>query len=67
MKILTLVLSILAIVLIGFNVTKINFSAPFEGESMVALITIFASLCAIVLLQILSISKKIDQKAKNNN
>ncbi|OBX23677.1 MULTISPECIES: hypothetical protein [Bizionia] len=64
MKILTLVLSILAIVLIGFNVTKINFSAPFEGESMVALITIFASLCAIVLLQILSISKKIDQKAK---
>ena len=67
MKILTLGLSILAIVLIGFNVTKINFSAPSEGESMVALITIFASLCAIVLLQILSISKKIDQKAKNNN
>tara|TARA_R110002012_G_scaffold291564_1_gene486144 strand:+ start:176726 stop:176929 length:204 start_codon:yes stop_codon:yes gene_type:complete len=67
MKILTLILSILAIVLIGFNVTKINFSAPFENESMVAMITIFASLCAIVLLQILTVSKKIDQKSKNKN
>lgn len=67
MKILTLILSILAIILIGFNVTKINFSAPFENESMVAIITIFASLCAIILLQILTVSKKIEQKFKTKN
>lgn len=67
MKILTLILSLLAIVLIGFNVTKINFSAPFENESLVAIITIIASLCAIILLQILNVSKKIEQKSKTIN
>lgn len=64
MKILTLVLSLVALALIVFNVTKIDFSSPFENDSIVAIITIFASLCAIVLLQILAISKKIDQKSK---
>ena len=67
MKILILILSLVALILIGFNVTKINFSTPFEGESMVAMITIFASLCAIILLQILNVSKKIEQKSKNNH
>ncbi len=67
MKILTLILSLIAIILIGFNVTKINFNAPFENDSMVALITIFAALCALVLLQILHVSRKIEQKSKNNS
>lgn len=65
MKILTLILSLLAIVLIGFNVTQINWSVPFENDSMVAIITIVASLCALILLQILAVSKKIEQKSKN--
>ncbi|WP_452224000.1 hypothetical protein [Lacinutrix chionoecetis] len=64
MKIFTLVLTIIAFGLIVFNATKINFNALFEGESMVALITIIASLCAILLLQILRISKKIEEKSK---
>ena len=62
MKIFTLILSILAFGLIIYNFTKLDFSNLFEGESTVALITIFASLCAILLLQILRISKKIEEK-----
>lgn len=65
MKILTILLSVIAVLLIGYNVTQINFNAPLKGESMVALITIFASLCALALLQILAISKRIEKQTKN--
>jgi hypothetical protein len=64
MKILTYILTVLAIVLIGYNLTQINLNSPFEGESMIALITIFAGLSAIILLAILRVSKKIEQKSK---
>lgn len=67
MKIFTLLLSVIALALIVFNATQINTNAPFEGESIVALITIFAALCAIFLLQILRLSKRVEQKLKNKN
>ena len=60
MKIFTLILSLVAIGLIIFNATKLNFEALLEGESFTAIITILASLCAIILLQILRVSKKIE-------
>ena len=65
MKILIYILSLMALGLIIFNATKIDVIAPFEGESIVAIITIVASLCAIVLLQILRISKRIEQLSKS--
>ncbi|WP_178986104.1 hypothetical protein [Winogradskyella helgolandensis] len=64
MKVFTLILSIIALALIIFNTTKLNFEALFEGESQTALITIVAALCALVLLQILRISKKIEKLSK---
>ena len=64
MKIITIILSLVALVLIGFNVTKLNFSNLFQGESTIALITIVLSLCAILLLQILRISKRIEKLSK---
>lgn len=64
MKILSLIISLLALVLVAFNLTKVNFSTPFEGESMAALITILAGLCAILLMLILRISKRIEDKVK---
>ncbi len=64
MKIFTLILSLIAIALIIFNATKLNFDALFEGESYTAIITIIAALCAIILLQILRISKKIETLSK---
>ena len=64
MKIFTLILTIIAGGLIIFNTTKLNFEALFEGESFIAVITIITALCAIILLQIFRISKKIEKLHK---
>ena len=64
MKIITSILTVIAIALIIFNTTKLNFEALFKGESQVALITIVAALCAVILLQIFRISKKIEKLDK---
>ena len=60
MKILIIFLSVLSIALIVFNGTKLNFEALLEGESYTAVLTIVAALCALILLQILRVSKKIE-------
>ncbi len=64
MKVLTLILSVIALALIIFNTTKLNFDALLQGESQTALITIVAALCALILVQILRISKKIEKLSK---
>lgn len=65
MKIVTIIFTLIALALIGYNISEIDLNDPFEGQSVIALITILASLCAIALLQILRLSKKVDQKLKN--
>ncbi|WP_299171405.1 hypothetical protein [uncultured Allomuricauda sp.] len=65
-KTLITILIFLALGLIAYNVTLVDFEAPFQGDSTVALIGIVASLCAIVLLLIFMTSKKIDKKIKDN-
>ncbi|NNC51273.1 MAG: hypothetical protein HKO01_12150 [Flaviramulus sp.] len=64
MKILTFIISILALGLIIFNVTQIDMNAPFEGQSIIAIITVIASLCVILMMAILRISKRIEKKVK---
>jgi hypothetical protein len=64
MKIFIHILTLLAVALIIFNATQLNLDALLEGQSLIALITIITSLCAIMLLQILRISKKIEAKSK---
>ncbi|WP_194767261.1 hypothetical protein [Tamlana sp. I1] len=64
MKVFTIILSVIALALIIFNCTQINFNAPFEGQSMIALITIIASLCVIVMMAILRTSKRIEDQVK---
>ncbi|WP_407556327.1 hypothetical protein [Winogradskyella sp. 4-2091] len=66
MKIFTIILTVIAVALIIFNTTKLNFDALLTGESQTALITIITALCAIILLQILRISKKIEKLSKKN-
>lgn len=61
-KSITIILLLLAIALIGYNVTYIDFNNPFEGNSLIALIGILAALCAIVLLLIFLTSRKIQKK-----
>jgi hypothetical protein len=65
MKIFTTILIILAIALIVFNISLLDFDRPFEGNSMVALIGIAASFCAVFILLIFKMSKKIEDKLKN--
>ncbi len=62
----TIVLIILALILITYNVTHIDFEEPLKGNSIVALIGIVASLCAILLLIIYLTSKKIQKKIEDN-
>lgn len=64
MKILTIILSIVALGLMAFNVTKLNFDALLEGDSMIAVSVILASLCVLILLQILRTSKRIEEISK---
>lgn len=61
MKIFTIIASVIAIALIAFNATKLNLDNLFSGESATAVMTILASLCVIVLLQVFRISKKIEK------
>lgn len=65
MKIFTGVLVVLALALIVFNITLIDFKNPFEGDSAVAFIGIAASSCAVLILLIFRISKKIEEKTNN--
>ena len=53
MKIVSYILIALALGLLIFNATKIDFDAPFEGDSTVAVICVLAAACVIVLLLIL--------------
>ncbi len=65
MKVFTTVLMFLAIALIVFNITLIDFSHPLEGDSMIAFIGIFASFCAVFILLIFRMSKSIEEKTRN--
>lgn len=59
---LWIILIVLALALIVYNVTLVNFENPLEGNSIIAIIGIVAALCAIVLLLIYITSKKIQKK-----
>ncbi|KOS06726.1 hypothetical protein AM493_12325 [Flavobacterium akiainvivens] len=63
MKTFIYILMALALGLVIFNITQLDFSHITEGNSLVALIGIVASLCAICVLQILRNSMSIAEKA----
>jgi VIT1/CCC1 family predicted Fe2+/Mn2+ transporter len=62
MKIFTSILVVLALALIVFNITLLDFNNLFEGDSMVALIGIAASFCALFILIIFRMSKMVEEK-----
>ncbi|WP_372974209.1 hypothetical protein [Muriicola sp.] len=61
----SIVLIILALALIAYNVTVIDFKNPLGEDSIIAVIGVVAALCAIVLLLILLASRKIQDKLKD--
>jgi hypothetical protein len=64
MKVAIYIFIAIAIALIVFNATKLDFGNLFEGDSLVASISILASACVIVLMLILMASHKIKRKKK---
>jgi len=62
MKIFTNILVFLAVALIVFNITLLDFRDPFKGDSVVAFIGIAAALCAVLILLIFKVSKRIEEK-----
>jgi hypothetical protein len=64
MKIFTNILLTVAFGLTIFNITQLNFSNLFEKESMIAVIGIIASFCAVLILFIFKTSKTIEDKLK---
>lgn len=64
MKVFKIILVILAIVLLIYNLTIVDFSNMFSKESTVAIIGVVACICALLLLAILNVSGKIDRKLK---
>lgn len=65
MKIFTIILILLASALIIFNITMLDFNNLFKGDSLVGLIGISASICAVLILVIFRMSKAIEDKTRN--
>ena len=57
-------LMIVTLGLVIYNLTKVNYSDPLNEKSIVALITVIAGCCAILLLAILRTSKRIEETVK---
>lgn len=66
MKIFTNILVLLAVALLIFNITLIDFQNPFKGDSVIALVGVVASFCAVLILLIFRMSKKIVEKMNDN-
>lgn len=64
MKIFIYILIAFAAGLLIYNATKIEYNAPFSGDSTVAVICVLASGCAMLLLWILQTSLAIKKKSK---
>lgn len=64
MKIFTYIVYALSLITIVVNATKISLEKPFEGESTIALIGIVASFCAIVLVTLFMVSRKVVEQTK---
>ncbi|MBE98518.1 hypothetical protein [Flavobacterium coralii] len=65
MKYFIYTLIAIAMGLIIFNITLLDFSNPFQGNSLIALIGIIASLCAVCILIIFRMAKSIEEKTRS--
>lgn len=64
MKLFSYVIIALACVTVVINVLKFDLKHPLEGDSTVALIGIVSALCAIVIVILYRLAKKVDEKTK---
>lgn len=64
MRIFSYIVIALSVITIIFNATKIDFEKPFEGESTIAIIGIIASFCAILIVTLFRVAKKVVEQTK---
>lgn len=64
MKTFIYILIVLAVGVIIYNITKLNTEHLMQGDSSIAIFGILSGMCAILVLCILLISKKIASKIK---
>ena len=64
MKLVTYIISVLALAVLIFNINKINFENPLEGNSFTAIITTISAACAILIASALRLAKKVDKLVK---
>ncbi|WP_318642411.1 hypothetical protein [Flavobacterium ardleyense] len=62
MKIFTYILIFIALALIVFNITLLDFDHLTDGNSMIALIGIAAAFCAVFILLIFKTSVQLQEK-----
>ena len=67
MKTLLRIMAVLALGMMIFNATMIDWDMPTEGDSLVAVIGILASGSALLLMWILLLSLKINAKQKGKD
>lgn len=65
MKIFTNILVLLAVLLLIFNITLIDYQNPFKGDSVIAIVGVVASTCAVLILLIFRMSKKLVEKMED--
>jgi SNF family Na+-dependent transporter len=63
---LTYVISIIAFLIVIYNITIVDWQDPFSGDGIITLIAILCGLCCILIMTILRKSKKIQQLENKN-
>jgi hypothetical protein len=64
MKLATNIITIIAIVILIFNITKIDFGTPLSKDSFTAVVTSVSAGCTILIVSIIRISLKIRDLVK---
>lgn len=64
MKVFTYIFLIASALMIILNVTKLDFGDLFSGDSMIAIISILALACGVILILIVNKAKKVVSNSK---
>lgn len=63
---LSYVISVIAFLIVIYNLTIVNWEDPFSGDSIIALIAIMCGVCCVMIMTILRTSKKIQKLTGRN-
>lgn len=64
MKVFTYIFLIASALMIILNITKLDFSNLFAGDSLIAIISILALACGVILILIVNKAKKVVSKSR---